>query len=118
MQKAGFSHNEAHFGVITATSLGGIKITDTIESGISFEISGKYRIVFFLQKVNYAGIGASSEFERYVRLTKELARVQIAEASREEKLAFFINIYNAQVIHANVTMGPPVSLWQRYKVNA
>ena len=66
--------------------------------------------------MNYAGIGASSEFQRYVRLTKELARVQIAEASCEEKLAFFINIYNAQVIHANVTMGPPVSLWQRYKV--
>ena len=73
-------------------------------------------IIVFIQKVNYAGIGASSEFQRYVRLTKELARVQIAEASREEKLAFFINIYNAQVIHANVTMGPPVNLWQRYKV--
>lgn len=67
------------------------------------------------KKVNYPGIGASSEFQCYVRLTKELVRVQIAEASREEKLAFFVNIYNAQVIHANVTMGPPVNLWQRYK---
>lgn len=67
------------------------------------------------RKVNYKGIGESIEFTRYVRLTKELVRVQIAEASREEKLAFFINIYNALVIHANVTMGPPVNLWQRYK---
>ena len=67
--------------------------------------------------MNYAGIGASSEFQRYIRLTKELIRVQIVEASREEKLAFFINIYNAQVIHANVTMGPPINLWQRYKVS-
>lgn len=67
------------------------------------------------RKVNYKGIGESSEFTRYVRLTKELVRVQIAEATREEKLAFFINIYNALVIHANVTLGPPVNLWQRYK---
>ncbi|WAR22899.1 DPTOR-like protein [Mya arenaria] len=67
------------------------------------------------RKVNYKGIGDSSEFEHYVRLTKELVRVQIAEATRDEKLAFFINVYNALVIHANVTMGPPVNLWQRYK---
>ncbi|XP_045158695.2 uncharacterized protein LOC123524512 isoform X2 [Mercenaria mercenaria] len=67
------------------------------------------------KKVNYNGIGKSSEFEQYVRLAKELVRVQIVEATREEKLAFFINVYNAQVIHANVTMGPPVNLWQRYK---
>jgi len=66
--------------------------------------------------VNYAGIGASGEFEQYIGLTRELVRVQIASASREEKLAFFINVYNAQVIHANVTKGPPVNLWQRYKV--
>ncbi|KAJ8305746.1 hypothetical protein KUTeg_016291 [Tegillarca granosa] len=46
---------------------------------------------------------------------KELQRVQIQNASREEKLAFFINIYNALVIHANVERGPPVNLWQRYK---
>lgn len=30
-------------------------------------------------------------------------------------MAFFINIYNALVIHANVAFGPPVNLWQRYK---
>lgn len=66
--------------------------------------------------MNYKGIGESAEFQRYVRLTRELSRVQLADATREEKLAFFINVYNAQVIHANVTMGPPVNLWQRYKV--
>jgi hypothetical protein len=66
--------------------------------------------------VNYKGIGESSEFEQYQKLAKELVRVQIVEATREQKLAFFINVYNAQVIHANVTMGPPVNLWQRYKV--
>ncbi|CAG2211928.1 unnamed protein product [Mytilus edulis] len=67
------------------------------------------------RKVNYKGITASSEFEVYKTRTKELQRVQVATASREEKLAFFINIYNALVVHANVVKGPPNGLWQRYK---
>ncbi|XP_071117898.1 uncharacterized protein [Haliotis cracherodii] len=67
------------------------------------------------RKVNYAGIGGSSEFERYTKLTKELLRVQIVDATREEKLAFFVNVYNALVIHANIVKGPATNLWQRYK---
>ncbi|XP_033738252.1 LOW QUALITY PROTEIN: uncharacterized protein LOC117325864 [Pecten maximus] len=67
------------------------------------------------KKVNYRGIAGSSEFERYKKLTKELHRVRISESTREEKLSFFINIYNALVIHANVTTGPATNLWQRYK---
>ena len=67
------------------------------------------------RKVNYKGIAGSAEFQRYITLTKELQRVQVESSTREEKLAFFINIYNALVIHANVTRGPPVNLWQRYK---
>ncbi|XP_021375341.1 uncharacterized protein LOC110464448 [Mizuhopecten yessoensis] len=67
------------------------------------------------KKVNYKGIAESKEFEVYGRLTKELHRVQISEATREEKLSFFINIYNALVIHANVSVGPATNLWQRYK---
>merc|ERR1712150_86135 len=55
------------------------------------------------------------EFEKYKKLTIELVRVQIETATREEKLAFFINIYNALVIHANIVRGPPSNLWQRYK---
>ncbi|XP_056018682.1 uncharacterized protein LOC125670590 isoform X2 [Ostrea edulis] len=67
------------------------------------------------KKVDYKGIAGSDEFKKYVRLTKELQRVNIADASMDEKVAFFINIYNALVIHANVSVGPPVNLWQRYK---
>lgn len=70
----------------------------------------------YFQAVDYKGISGSSEFQSYLRLTKELQRVKILDASREEKLAFFINIYNALVIHANIVLGPPVNLWQRYKV--
>lgn len=73
-------------------------------------------MIILFQKVNYKGISTSSEFDVYKTKTKELQRVQVTTASREEKLAFFINIYNALVIHANVVLGPPKGLWQRYKV--
>ncbi|XP_071480608.1 uncharacterized protein, partial [Diadema antillarum] len=65
--------------------------------------------------VNYKGISQSPKFATYKRLTGELTRVAVETASREEKLAFFINIYNALVIHAYVEVGPPTNMWQRYK---
>lgn len=65
--------------------------------------------------VDYKGIAGSPKFAKYKRLTAELSRVNIEAASREEKVAFFINIYNALVIHAYVEIGPPTNMWQRYK---
>ena len=73
--------------------------------------------LFCSQKVNYAGIAGSDEFKKFCKMVSLLQRVDLAELSREEKLAFFVNIYNAQVVHANVVAGPPQNLWQRYKVN-
>ncbi|XP_057314242.1 uncharacterized protein LOC130655492 isoform X2 [Hydractinia symbiolongicarpus] len=67
------------------------------------------------KKVDYKTIGETSKFKAYVQRTGELHRVNVEGATRKEKLAFFINIYNALVIHAFVTIGPPVNLWQRYK---
>ncbi|XP_067941492.1 uncharacterized protein [Watersipora subatra] len=67
------------------------------------------------KKVDYAGIGHSSDFKTYRDMTTLLPKVRVEIASREEKLAFFINVYNALVIHANVERGPPAGLWQRYK---
>lgn len=67
--------------------------------------------------VNYKGIAADPEFQNYLKLAKELHRVDVVNSSREEKLAFFINIYNALVIHATIKMGAPTNLWQRYKVH-
>ncbi|XP_076462011.1 uncharacterized protein LOC143294531 [Babylonia areolata] len=67
------------------------------------------------KRVDYKGIANSDEFRRYVQLARELQRVNLQECGREDKLAFFVNIYNALVIHANIVRGPPVNLWQRYK---
>ena len=51
-----------------------------------------------------------------MRATAELKRVDLLSLTKHEKIALFINIYNALVIHAFVVQGPPTSLWKRYKV--
>lgn len=73
-------------------------------------------LCYFGQGVDYGAMAQSKEFLAYVKHTAELQRVKLEGITREETLAFFINIYNALVIHANVVRGPPVTLWQRYKV--
>ena len=55
-------------------------------------------------------------FERYCELAIQLQRVELLSLSREEKLAFFINIYNALVIHGYLRLGAPTNMWQRYRV--
>eukprot|EP00271_Cylindrocystis_brebissonii_P016298 TRINITY_DN396_c0_g1_i1.p1 TRINITY_DN396_c0_g1~~TRINITY_DN396_c0_g1_i1.p1 ORF type:complete len:494 (+),score=120.93 TRINITY_DN396_c0_g1_i1:438-1919(+) len=57
------------------------------------------------RQVDYKGIAKSEVFRRYVTKTQELQRVDLTSLSREEKLAFFINIYNALVVHATVDAG-------------
>ncbi|KAJ7959063.1 Glutaredoxin/DEP/DUF547 domain-containing protein [Quillaja saponaria] len=43
--------------------------------------------------VDYRSIHGSEEFARYLRIVEELQRVELQDMSREEKLAFFINLY-------------------------
>ncbi|KAK6931829.1 Glutaredoxin [Dillenia turbinata] len=57
--------------------------------------------------IDYDAIGNSEEFRRYVNLTQDLHRVDVAELSSNEKQAFFLNLYNAMVIHAMIRVGRP-----------
>jgi hypothetical protein len=52
---------------------------------------------------------------RYIRTTEELQRVEISDFAREEKLAFFINLYNMMAVHAIVTCGHPAGPLDRKK---
>ncbi|KAK7273676.1 hypothetical protein RIF29_14734 [Crotalaria pallida] len=54
--------------------------------------------------VDYAAISKSEEFRRYVNMTRDLQRVNLLELSENEKLAFFLNLYNAMVIHAVIRL--------------
>ncbi|XP_077584319.1 uncharacterized protein LOC144204292 [Stigmatopora nigra] len=67
------------------------------------------------KSVDYNGMSANPEFQRYTDLAIQLQRVELLSLSREETLAFFINIYNALVIHGYIRVGAPTNFWQRYR---
>ncbi|XP_057708169.1 uncharacterized protein zgc:152951 isoform X2 [Corythoichthys intestinalis] len=67
------------------------------------------------KSVDYKGMSANSAFERYTELAIQLQRVELLSLSREETLAFFINIYNALVIHGFLRIGAPTNILQRYR---
>lgn len=67
------------------------------------------------KSVDYKGMSVNPAFERYTELAIQLQRVELLSLTREEKLAFFINIYNALVIHGYLRLGAPTNMWQRYR---
>lgn len=66
--------------------------------------------------VDYTTMHGSEEFARYLRIAEELQRVEIWDLSREEKLAFFINLYNMMAIHAILVLGHPEGALERRKL--
>ncbi|CAJ1932915.1 unnamed protein product [Sphenostylis stenocarpa] len=57
------------------------------------------------QRVDYVTISKSEEFRRYVNMTQDLQRVNLLELSENETLAFFLNLYNAMIVHAIIRVG-------------
>jgi hypothetical protein len=55
------------------------------------------------------------QFNEYLVFAKETAQLDIGNATREERLAFFVNIYNIMLIHIMHKNGPPLTIWQRRK---
>ncbi|PSS00010.1 Glutaredoxin like [Actinidia chinensis var. chinensis] len=66
--------------------------------------------------VDYRSIHGSEEFARYLRIVEELQRVDLQDMPREEKLAFFINLFNMMVIHAILVWGHPAGALERRKL--
>lgn len=69
-----------------------------------------------LQCVDYKAMSLSPVFERYCELAVQLQRVELLSLTREEKLAFFINTYNAPVLHGHLRLGATTNMWQRSRV--
>eukprot|EP01018_Ginkgo_biloba_P038034 Gb_17270 [translate_table: standard] len=65
--------------------------------------------------VDYKSIGRSEEFIRYLKTIEELHRIDLHDFSRQENLAFFINLYNMMAIHAIVLWGHPNGPLERRK---
>ncbi|XP_022735203.1 uncharacterized protein LOC111288544 [Durio zibethinus] len=57
--------------------------------------------------VNYYIIIKSEEFRRYLNLARDLQRINLKVLTPDERLAFFLNLYNAMVIHAVISIGHP-----------
>lgn len=65
--------------------------------------------------VNYLEMRDAEEFDNYVKMSKELQHVAVEKLSQDESKAFFINIYNALVIHATAVNGPPSNWFSRLR---
>ncbi|XP_060785899.1 uncharacterized protein zgc:152951 [Neoarius graeffei] len=65
--------------------------------------------------VDYKAIPKSTCYERYCELVVALQHVELLCLSHDERLAFFINVYNAMVIHGYLRFGFPKNMWQRYR---
>ena len=63
--------------------------------------------------VDYDAMRGSQEMDAYVAATAELQVVDAFTLSVPERKAFFINLYNALVIHATVAVGAPGTAWAR-----
>ncbi|MCO5592160.1 hypothetical protein L7F22_046156 [Adiantum nelumboides] len=66
--------------------------------------------------VDYQSISTSEEFRRYVKMTESLHRFDPSTFSQEEKLAFFINLYNIMTIHAIISLGHPTGPLDRRRL--
>lgn len=90
------------------------------------EISSRLRFLFCAileaytsedrRHVDYRSIHGSEEFARYLRIIEELQRVELHDMPREEKLSFFINLYNMMAIHAILVWGHPSGPLERRKL--
>ncbi|GAA6108179.1 uncharacterized protein zgc:152951 isoform X1 [Tachysurus ichikawai] len=67
------------------------------------------------KSVDYMAMSKSTCYESYCELAVHLQRVELLSLSHEERIAFFINVYNALVIHGYLRLGFPKNMWQRYK---
>jgi hypothetical protein len=70
--------------------------------------------------VDYEGIGSSSRFQEYVKITGNLHDLDLTRLSVVERKSFFINVYNSLVIHAMVDgfVKPGDRFTQRLKMYA
>ncbi|CAL5220200.1 g2173 [Coccomyxa viridis] len=67
------------------------------------------------KSVDYKGLGADSDFQLFVDATAELQKLDISGFSRQERMAFWINMYNVLVVHALVVFGPASNTLARLK---
>eukprot|EP00171_Calliarthron_tuberculosum_P009401 IDg9401t1 len=64
--------------------------------------------------IDYSLLAKSKAFREYALDSTELQHVQLVGLSRDELMAFFVNLYNILCIHGYVVCGPPTNFWRRW----
>jgi glutaredoxin len=86
-----------------------------VAEGLRTLISGLYdkHLAADGRGVDYASLAHDVGFRDYITASAELTKVDLTYLDRRELTAFFINIYNALVIHGMVLFGPADSTLKR-----
>lgn len=78
------------------------QLTSRLESTMA-ALRGKF---FERGRVDYLSMGEANAYEQYISLSHSLKDMDLAQlTSREGQLAFWINLYNAIVIHGTIEFG-------------
>ena len=54
-------------------------------------------------------------WQHFKVMVADLQEADLKHLTRDQRLAFFINIYNVLVIHGTVVRGVPDSMYSRYR---
>ena len=63
--------------------------------------------------VDYESLAVSDALKEFLSVSNELQTLDPSALSFSEKMAFFLNVFNALIIQGFVALGPPTSLYQR-----
>merc|ERR1719409_1161473 len=66
-------------------------------------------------RVDYEGMKESEKFKEYKTVAAELQRCDPRLLNRNDRMAFFINVYNALIVHATIVKGVPDNALKRLK---
>ena len=65
--------------------------------------------------VDYEGMKDSEKFKEYKAVAAELQMCDPRVLNRNDRMAFFINVYNALIVHATIVKGVPDDTFKRLK---
>lgn len=63
---------------------------------------------------DYSILRESEQFRAYIFAAAELQKVDLSTMDHDEKMAFFVNIYNALCMHCHIVVGPPTNFFKRW----
>ena len=67
------------------------------------------------KSVDYQGIATFPLWSEYKKMATQLQRMDVERLDRDDRLAFFINIYNILCIHGLIDQGVPSNLLARFQ---